>query len=279
MYKYTKSKVIHKSCPQCGIVMHRGVEKILKNAVKIIDIYKKEWYNKNAMDMQKIIEKYKKEIFEQKREIFEKFRAILLEYNEKYNLTSILDEEGIYYKHFLDSALGAECIEKNARVAEVGSGAGFPSIVLKILRPDISFDLFESIAKKCEFLKAVVDKLELSNVHIYNLRAEESGKDKNFREKYDIVTARAVARMNTLCEYCMPLVKVGGKFIAYKGGNTEEIDEAKTAIKTLGGRINEVISYALPNDFGERTLAIVEKNKPTPPRYPRGQGKERKNPL
>ncbi len=259
--------------------MHRAVEKFLKNAVKIIDIYLKEWYNKIAMEMQRIIEKYRKEIFENKRETFEKFRAILLEYNEKYNLTSILDEEGIYYKHFLDSALGAEFITKNARVGEVGSGAGFPSIVLKILRPDLKFDLFESIAKKCEFLNAVVDKLGLSNVHIYNLRAEECGKDKNFREKYDFVTARAVARMNTLCEYCIPLVKVGGKFIAYKGGNREEIDEAQTAIKTLGGRTGDLHGFELPNNFGERTLAIVEKIKPTPPRYPRGQGKERKNPL
>ena len=256
----------------------RGGE-VFENAVKIIDIYIKEWYNKKAMDMQEIIEKYQKEIFEEKREIFEKFRLLLLEYNEKYNLTSILDEEGIYYKHFLDSALGAEYIKKKAYVAEVGSGAGFPSIVLKILRPDLTFDLFESIAKKCEFLNAVVDKLELSNVHIYNLRAEESGKNKKFREKYDFVTARAVARMNTLCEYCMPLIKVGGKFIAYKSGNTDEIIEAQTAIKTLGGKTSEFIRYALPNGYGERTLAIVEKTKPTPPRYPRGQGKERKNPL
>ena len=213
------------------------------------------------------------------KEKFDAYRALILEYNERYNLTTILDEKDMFYKHFLDSAAGMDLFEKNAKVAEIGSGAGFPSMVLKILRDDLSFDLFESVGKKCEFLRAVVDKLGLKGVHIYNIRAEEAAKDKNFRERYDIVTARAVARMNTLCEYCMPLVKVGGKFIAYKGGNTEEIDEAKTAIKTLGGRISEVISYALPNDFGERRLALVEKTKPTPPRYPRGQGKERKNPL
>lgn len=229
--------------------------------------------------MKEIIEKYEKAVFEEKREIFEKFRALLLEYNEKYNLTSILEEEEVYYKHFLDSALGAEYFDENARVAEIGSGAGFPSIVLKILRPDLTFDLFESVGKKCEFLKAVVDNLGLSDVHIYNLRAEDCGKDKKFREKYDIVTARAVARMNTLCEYCLPFVKVGGKFIAYKGGNDEEIDEAESAWKILGGRKKEVIKYALPKDYGERTLAVIEKIKNTPPRYPRGQGKERKNPL
>ena len=229
--------------------------------------------------MIKIIEKYQKEVFETKRDLFEKYRLLLLEYNEKYNLTSILDEKDVYYKHFLDSALGADLFTQNARVAEVGSGAGFPSMVLKILRPDLQFDLFESIAKKCEFLQVLVDKLGFSGVHIYNLRAEESGKDKTFREKYDFVTARAVARMNTLCEYCMPLVKVGGKFIAYKGGNNEEIPEAQTAIKALGGKQQTVIYYSLPENYGERTLAVVEKVKPTPPRYPRGQGKERKNPL
>ena len=231
------------------------------------------------MDMIKVIEKYSQEIFEEKRDIFEKFRLLLLEYNEKYNLTSILEEKEIYYKHFLDSALGADLFAQNARVAEVGSGAGFPSVVLKILRSDLQLDLFESIAKKCEFLKVVVDKLEFTNVHIYNLRAEESGKDKNFRERYDFVTARAVARMNTLCEYCMPLLKVGGKFIAYKSGNQEEIDEAETAIKTLGGKKEEVFSYSLPENYGARTLAVIKKIKPTPSRYPRGQGKERKNPL
>ena len=229
--------------------------------------------------MTQIIEKYSQEVFVNKREIFEKFRLLLLEYNEKYNLTSILDEKEIYYKHFLDSALGADLFSKNARVAEVGSGAGFPSMVLKILRPDLQLDLFESISKKCEFLKVVVDKLGFTDVHIYNLRAEESGKDKNFRERYDFVTARAVARMNTLCEYCMPLVKVGGKFIAYKSGNCEEIDEAQNAIKTLGGKKQALFSYSLPEEFGARTLAVIEKIKPTPPRYPRGQGKERKNPL
>ena len=227
----------------------------------------------------KKIENCQKKIWEEKRDIFEKFRLLLLEYNEKYNLTSILEEEEIYYKHFLDSALGEEYFKKNARVAEIGSGAGFPSIVLKILRPDLQMDLFESVGKKCEFLRVVVDNLHLSNMHIYNLRAEDCGKDKNFREKYDHVTARAVARMNTLCEYCMPFVKVGGTFIAYKGGNREEISEAENAIKVLGGKQKEVLEYALPNGYGERTLVVVEKTKPTPPRYPRGQGKERKNPL
>ena len=143
------------------------------------------------------------------------------------------------------------------------SGAGFPSIVLKILREDLSFDLFESVGKKCEFLKAVVDKLSLSNVRIHNIRAEDGAKNTEFREKFDFVTARAVARMNTLCEYCMPFVKVGGKFVAYKSGDITEIDEAKNAYKILGGKLAEVREYELPENYGCRVLAVVEKVKNT----------------
>ena len=221
---------------------------------------------------------YENEILKNKEKL-EIFREMLLEYNQKYNLTTILEEKDVYFKHFLDSAAGMDLFEKGARVAEIGSGAGFPSMVLKLLRDDLSFDLFESVGKKCEFLRAVVDKFGLKNVNIYNLRAEDAAKDNKFREKYDIVTARAVARMNTLCEYCLPFVKKGGKFVAYKSGDTTEIREADNAYKTLGGKLTEVIEYALPEGYGDRVLAVVDKVKPTPPRYPRGQGKERKNPL
>ncbi len=231
------------------------------------------------MRLREIERLYEEEILGERGALLEEFRALLLEYNQKYNLTAILEEKEVTYKHFLDSAAGVDLFEKGGKVAEIGSGAGFPSLVLKILRPDLSFDLFESVGKKCEFLKVVVERLGLKNVHIYNLRAEEGAKDARFREKYDFVTARAVARMNTLTEYCLPFVKVGGKFIAYKSGDTREIEEAKTAYQILGGRLREVIEYALPEGYGERVLAVVEKVKPTPLRYPRGQGKERKQPL
>lgn len=210
---------------------------------------------------------------------FTKFRELLLAYNQRYNLTAILEEKDMDYKHFLDSAAGAALFKKNACVAEIGSGAGFPSMVLKILRPDLSFDLFESVGKKCEFLRAVVDNFGFSGVHIYNLRAEDAAKDTKFRQRYDHATARAVARMNTLSEYCLPFVKVGGSFIAYKSGDIEEIREAESAYKTLGGRLGDLYAYSLPENYGERAIAVVEKIKPTPPKYPRGQGKERKQPL
>ena len=231
------------------------------------------------MKIRTVEEIYEKEILGEKRELLEKFRLLLLEYNQKYNLTTILEEKDVYYKHFLDSAAGMDLFKEGARVAEIGSGAGFPSMVLKMLRPDLSFDLFESVGKKCEFLRAVVDNFSLKNVHIYNVRAEDAAKDSKFREKYDFVTARAVARMNTLSEYCLPFVKVGGQFIAYKSGDKTEIDEAKNAYAQLGGKLKATYEYALPEEYGDRILAVVEKVKNTPTRYPRGQGKERKNPL
>ena len=231
------------------------------------------------MEIRNIEELYQTEIRGKQYERLEKFRKMLLEYNEKYNLTAILEEKDVYYKHFLDSAAGVDLFFENAKVAEIGSGAGFPSMVLKILRDDLSFDLFESVGKKCEFLRAVVENFAFDGVHIYNIRAEDAAKDKNFRESYDIVTARAVARMNTLSEYCLPFVKVGGKFIAYKSGDTTEIKEAETAYKTLGGKLEKIYDYELPEGYGARVLAVVEKVKNTPPKYPRGQGKERKNPL
>ncbi len=235
--------------------------------------------SKELMKIRSIEEIYEREILGKKREQLERFRALLLEYNQRYNLTAITEEKEVLYKHFLDSAAGMDLFAEGAKVAEIGSGAGFPSMVLKILRPDLSFDLFESVGKKCEFLKVVVQELGLERVHIYNLRAEDAARQDNFREKYDFATARAVARMNTLCEYCIPFVKVGGKFIAYKSGDLTEIEEGKTAYKTLGGKLEECIEYALPEGYGDRVLAVVKKEKPTPTRYPRGQGKERKNPL
>ena len=231
------------------------------------------------MEMRDIQTILQKEILGEKSEKFAQFRALLLEYNQKYNLTTILEEKDMLYKHFLDSGAGVDLFSENARVAEIGSGAGFPSIVLKILRPDLKMDLFESVGKKCEFLNAVVDNFGFKNMHIYNMRAEDAAKDVAFREKYDYATARAVARMNTLTEYCLPFVKVGGKFVAYKSGDVSEILEAESAYKVLGGKKSGVYPYALPEGYGERVLAVIEKVKPTPNKYPRGQGKERKNPL
>ena len=261
----------HKLYPQGGKLSHSFTHYGGKQLI---------FFKKNViMKSMEKVEYYQNLIKGEKREIFAAFRALLIEYNEKYNLTTITEERDMEIKHFLDSAIGEKFFKQGASVAEIGSGAGFPSIVLKILRPDLSLDLFESVGKKCEFLQAVVDKLGFSKMNIYNLRAETCAKDNKFRERYDHATARAVARMNTLSEYCLPFVKVGGSFIAYKSGDQTEIKEAETAYKCLGGKLEKVFSYSLPENYGERTLAVVKKIKNTPPRFPRGQGKERKNPL
>lgn len=211
-------------------------------------------------------------------EKFGLFKDLLLLYNNKFNLTAITDEKDIYIKHFLDCAAGDMFFEEGVSVLEVGSGGGFPSIPLKLLRDDLKFTLVESTGKKCEYLREVVDKLNLSCVQVVNARAEELAKDKNYREKFDACTARAVARLNTLCEYCLPFVKVGGSFIAYKGNCLEEVEEAKKAFSVLGGELERIEKYELPN--GEsRSIVVVKKIKPTPEKYPRGQGRERKCPI
>ena len=231
------------------------------------------------MDIAQIIQKKENLIFKNYKENFEKFRSFLLEYNKKYNLTTILEEKDMFYKHFLDSVVGEFLFPEGAKVIEIGSGAGFPSLPIKIIRPDLSFTLVESVGKKCEFIKDFVDNFHLSNVEIYNGRAEDLAKNDLYREKYDVATARAVARMNTLSEYCIPFIKKGGIFVAYKSGDLQEVEEAKTAYKTLGGKLKDVISYSLPYSYGDRSLVVIEKRESTPKKYPRGQGKERKDPL
>lgn len=224
------------------------------------------------------IDLYEEKINGEFKEKFELFKELLLNYNNMFNLTAITDEKSVYMKHFLDSVVGESFFPLNAQVAEIGSGGGFPSVPLKIIRKDLNFTLIESTQKKCDYLQVVVDKLGFDGVKVVNARAEDAAKQNLYREKFDVCEARAVARLNTLAEYCLPFVRVGGRFIAYKGDCDEEIKEAEKAIKTLGGEIEAVEKYELPN--GEkRTLIIVKKVAHTPPKYPRGQGKERKSPI
>ena len=217
-------------------------------------------------------------LLSENREKLNIFSNLLKEHNKMYNLTSISDDEGIYFKHFLDSVAGEEFFEKGAKVVEIGSGGGFPSMPLKIVRDDLNFTLVESTGKKCNFLKIAVDKLGLDGVKVQNMRAEDGAKKAEFREKFDICCARAVAALNTLSEYCLPYVRGGGKFIAYKGDCDGEIEEAVTAIKLLGGEIENIVRYELEK-CGKRTIIVVKKVCATPKKYPRGNGKERKNPL
>jgi 16S rRNA (guanine527-N7)-methyltransferase len=221
---------------------------------------------------------YENLINEKYGEKFERLFNLLIEYNNKYNLTSITEKNDVYNKHFLDSVVGEKFILPNSKVIEIGSGGGFPSLPLKIVRDDLSLTLVESTGKKCSYLQTCVDNFNFSRVKVMNIRAEDGGKDKLLREKFDFCIARAVARLNTLCEYCLPFVKVGGCFIAYKGDAAEEVKEAESAIKILGGKIENVEEYLLPSG-DKRCLVVIKKISPTPAKYPRGQGKERKSPL
>lgn len=209
---------------------------------------------------------------------FEAFYDLLVTYNRKFNLTAIVGRDEVFHKHFVDSLAGERLFPAGAFAAEVGSGAGFPSLPLKIVRDDLKLTLIESTGKKCEFLRTAVKELGLKDVEVVQARAEDLGRDAHFRERYDISFARAVAKLNTLAEYCMPFVKPGGMFIAYKG-SADETPEARRAIEVLGGGTVKNYGYALPEGYGERMLVVAEKCRRTPPGYPRGQGKERSRPI
>ena len=201
----------------------------------------------------------------------------LLEWNQKMNLTAIKDPEEAYEKHLLDCLLPLAYRIPQGTVCDVGSGAGFPGLVWAIVLPDVSFTLLEPREKRCTFLRAAVNELELPNTQVVCGRAEEFAKTE--RESFDCVTARAVANLSVLSELCLPLVKVGGVFAALKGpkGN-EEYDEAAFAVRTLGGAPAEIISDTLPSE-GQRTIVYIEKTKPTPPKYPRSYAKIKQKPL
>lgn len=208
---------------------------------------------------------------------FELYYNLLIEYNAKFNLTAITQREEVYSKHFIDSAVGAFFTTKGSLI-DVGSGGGFPAIPLKIINKEIDLTMLEATNKKCEFLKVVAEKLNLTNVSVINGRAEKLGQDNKYRERFDYCTSRAVARLNILAEYCLPFVKVGGKFIVYKALLTdEEILEAKGAIQTLGGEITSVNKFLLNEQ--NRAIIVIEKVKSTPSAYPRANGKIRKKPL
>ena len=212
-------------------------------------------------------------------EQFNNYAELLVEWNQKINLTAITEPQEIEEKHFLDSCLPFADIDipKFASVVDVGTGAGFPGIPLKIIRPDIGLTLVDSLQKRITFLETCCAQLGVVAKTIHG-RAEELGRS-DMRESFDIATARAVARLSVLCEYCLPFVKVGGVFVALKGRDcAEEIRLAYTAIKTMGGEILKTVEYSLPSGDG-RTAVIIKKVKPTPPAYPRTKAKMEKKPL
>ena len=211
---------------------------------------------------------------------FNNYMELLLEWNEKINLTAITEKEDIILKHFKDSLTIEEFIPENAKVIDVGTGAGFPGIPLKIVRKDISLTLLDSLNKRIKFLDEVVNNLELENVETIHSRAEDAGMNKKYREQYDIATSRAVANLSTLLEYLMPFVKVGGSVICMKGPNIEEeLNKAKHAISELGGEIQEIKNFKLEGTDNERNIIIIKKVKPISGKYPRKAGMPANNPL
>ena len=212
---------------------------------------------------------------------FETYKKLLLEWNEKINLTAITDEEGIAIKHFADSISVLPLIDKsNVSMIDVGTGAGFPGIPIKIARNDIKVTLLDSLNKRINFLEEVKKELKLDSVECVHSRAEDGGRNSLYREKFDLCVSRAVARLNVLCEYCMPFVAVGGYFISLKGPDvTEELAEAQKAITLLGGSVEKVVDIAIPNSDTTHSAVVIKKIKPVPKTYPRKAGTAGKKPI
>ena len=213
---------------------------------------------------------------------FEMLKTLLIDWNEKINLTAITESSEVDIKHFVDSAtcIATGYIKDGREVIDVGTGAGFPGVPVKILNESLKVTLLDSLNKRIKYLEDVVNKLELSDTKLVHSRAEDGGVNKLYREKYDIALSRAVAAMNVLCEYCLPFVKVGGYFICQKGPSyKEELENAAKAIEVLGGRIKEVKSYQLANTDITHYVIIIEKVKQTPSKYPRKPGKPAAEPI
>ena len=212
---------------------------------------------------------------------FERYYELLTEWNAKINLTSVTERDGVYLKHFADSLSGADLFPKNAEVCDVGSGAGFPGIPLKLARPDLNVTLIDSLNKRVNFLNAVIAALNLKGIRAEHIRAEDAAA--KYRESFDCAAARAVAALNTLCEYALPLVKIGGRLIAYKSADClDEIAGAERAVKKLGGRLLPVEPFIIESGDGEtlsRALIVIEKVSKTPKEYPRGGNKATTDPL
>ena len=223
-------------------------------------------------------------ISEEQKKQFAQYFTLLVETNKNLNLTRITDQNEVYLKHFFDSITPlitvAALFTKGARICDVGAGAGFPSIPLKILRPDLKITIVDSLAKRLTFLKNLSQELGLSDVELVHGRAEDVGQNQLYREKFEIVTARAVANMTVLSEYCLPLVQTGGFFVALKGPKAqEELDDSQKAIQVLGGQLESADELTLPDSDEERSIVVVKKVKATPKKYPRQAGMPRRKPI
>lgn len=215
-------------------------------------------------------------------ENFTRYFELLVEWNEKINLTAITAPQDVAVKHMIDSlsCYDESFFKSGAKIIDVGTGAGFPGIPLKIFRSDLKLTLFDSLNKRILFLKAVAEQLGINDIEFVHSRAEDGGKSKQHREQYDIAVSRAVAKLDLLCEWCLPFVAVGGFFIALKGSKySEEVDEARGALERLGGEIVKIEKVKLPGLDDVRAIIYMKKVKKTPSAYPRRPGTAEKKPL
>ena len=219
---------------------------------------------------------------DQQKAQFEHYFELLVEWNQKINLTAITEKEEVYLKHFYDSIapiLQGLIENQEIKLLDIGAGAGFPSLPMKILYPQLDVTIIDSLNKRINFLQLLAEEQGLEGVHFYHGRAEDFAQDKKFRAQFDIVTARAVARMQVLSELTIPYLKVGGKLLALKASNApEELTESKNALNLLFSKVEDNISYTLPNG-DPRYITVVEKKKETPNKYPRKAGMPNKRPL
>jgi 16S rRNA (guanine527-N7)-methyltransferase len=210
------------------------------------------------------------------------YKELIQEWNEKINLTAITEDEQIIKKHFIDCIKSSRFCElgKATSIIDVGTGAGFPGIPLKIMYPDKKIVLLDSLNKRVNFLNQVIGKLDLNNIEAFHGRAEEFSRKSDFREKFDIAVSRAVANMTLLSELCIPYVKIGGYFVALKGPSVDvELNEAKNAIEKLGGKLQEIIKVEIEDTDLQHNLVVIKKVKSTPAIYPRNSGNMTKKPL
>lgn len=222
------------------------------------------------------------ELTEQQLEQFKTYYEMLIEKNKVMNLTAITEKDEVIDKHFIDSISLNKAVDttKPLKILDLGTGAGFPGIPLKIAYPNLKITLLDSLNKRIKFLQEVIEELGLQEIEGIHGRAEDFAKQQGYREQYDLCVSRAVANLATLSEYCLPYVKEGGCFISYKSGAVEEeVNQSKEAITELGGRIKEVIAFTLPKTDIERTFVVIEKVKKTPKKYPRKAGLPSKEPL
>lgn len=222
------------------------------------------------------------QLTEKQKQQFHRYYQLLMEWNRHVNLTSVTEYADVMVKHFLDSLCMVKLMDMHTagNVMDVGSGAGFPGIPLKIIFPDMQLTLLDSLNKRIQFLEALQDELGLEGVLAIHGRAEDMGRDRKYREKFDLCISRAVAKLPVLSEYCIPLVCVGGSFVAYKSGKVQaELESSQEAIRRLGGSLGEEKRFTVPESDMERTLIQIKKIRKTPGKYPRKSGMPGKMPL